>query len=99
MATDTTIDVAISAAPMVRLCARRAEAFPVAVPPEAAERQKRQKRQKRRCRRARMEAWSGREGVALRLPPSRLALDPALPRSLRLKRPHRHCHPPVNVTL
>ncbi|WP_075223168.1 baseplate multidomain protein megatron [Acuticoccus yangtzensis] len=44
------------------------EAFPMAVPPEEAE---------RRCRRALMEAWTGREGLVLRLPPSRLALDPA----------------------
>ena len=44
------------------------EAFPMAVPPEEAE---------RRCRRALMEAWTGREGIVLRLPPSRLALDPA----------------------
>jgi hypothetical protein len=44
------------------------EAFPIAVPPEEAE---------RRCRRALMEAWVGRETAAFRLPPSRLALDPA----------------------
>ena len=31
----------------------------------------------RRCRRALMEAWTGRESAAFRLPPSRLALDPA----------------------
>lgn len=43
------------------------EAFPMAVPPEEAE---------RRCRRALMEAWVGRESAVLRLPPSRLALDP-----------------------
>ena len=43
------------------------EAFPMAVPPEEAE---------RRCRRALMEAWVGREGAVFRLPPSRLALDP-----------------------
>ncbi|SLN61533.1 hypothetical protein ROG8370_02834 [Roseovarius gaetbuli] len=43
------------------------EAFPIAVPPEEAE---------RRCRRALMEAWVGREGAAFRLPPSQLALDP-----------------------
>jgi hypothetical protein len=41
------------------------ESFPMAVPPEEAE---------RRCRR---EAWTGRETAAFRLPPSRLALDPA----------------------
>ncbi|MEF2553583.1 phage tail tube protein [Aurantimonas sp. A2-1-M11] len=44
------------------------ESFPVAVPPEEAE---------RRCRRALMEAWVGRETAAFRLPPSQLALDPA----------------------
>jgi hypothetical protein len=43
------------------------ETFPVAVPPEEAE---------RRCRRALMEAWTGRETASFRLPPSRLALDP-----------------------
>ncbi|MCT8999715.1 baseplate multidomain protein megatron [Chelativorans intermedius] len=44
------------------------ETFPMAVPPEEAE---------RRCRRALMEAWTGRESAVFRLPPSRLALDPA----------------------
>jgi len=44
-----------------------AEAFPIALPPEEAE---------RRCRRALMEAWVGRESAAFRLPPSRLAIDP-----------------------
>jgi GTA TIM-barrel-like domain/Putative phage tail protein len=43
------------------------EAFPMAVPPEEAE---------RRCRRALMEAWVGRESAVFRLPPSCLALDP-----------------------
>ncbi|RHZ92684.1 hypothetical protein D1114_16965 [Cereibacter sphaeroides] len=43
------------------------ESFPMAIPPEEAE---------RRCRRALMEAWIGRESATLRLPPSRLALDP-----------------------
>jgi hypothetical protein len=43
------------------------ESFPMAVPPEEAE---------RRCRRALMEAWVGRESAVFRLPPSRLALDP-----------------------
>ncbi|RDC68499.1 hypothetical protein DLJ49_19890 [Rhodovulum sp. 12E13] len=43
------------------------ESFPMAVPPEEAE---------RRCRRALMEAWTGRESAVFRLPPSRLALDP-----------------------
>jgi len=40
----------------------------MAIPPEEAE---------RRCRRALMEAWIGRETASFRLPPSRLALDPA----------------------
>ena len=44
------------------------ESFPMAVPPEEAE---------RRCRRALMESWTGRESAVFRLPPSRLALDPA----------------------
>ena len=44
------------------------ESFPMAVPHEEAE---------RRCRRALMEAWTGRESAVFRLPPSRLALDPA----------------------
>lgn len=44
------------------------ESFPMAVPPEEAE---------RRCRRALMEAWTGRESAVFRLSPSRLALDPA----------------------
>ena len=43
------------------------ESFPMAVPPEEAE---------RRCRRALMEAWVGRETAVFKLPPSRLALDP-----------------------
>ena len=43
------------------------DSFPVAVPPEEAD---------RRCRRALMEAWIGRETATFRLPPSRLALDP-----------------------
>ncbi len=43
------------------------EAFPMAVPPEEAE---------RRCRRAPMETWVGRESAVSKLPPSRLALDP-----------------------
>ena len=37
------------------------------MPPEEAE---------RRCRRALVEAWTGRESLSFRLPPSRLALDP-----------------------
>ncbi|MDO5757951.1 MAG: glycoside hydrolase TIM-barrel-like domain-containing protein [Rhodobacterales bacterium] len=44
------------------------ESFPMAVPPEEAE---------RRCRRALMEAWTGRETAAFRLPPSWLRFDPA----------------------
>jgi hypothetical protein len=44
-----------------------AETFAIAVPPEEAE---------RRCRRALVEAWTGRESLSFRLPPSRLALDP-----------------------
>ncbi|PTV93697.1 putative tail protein [Rhodobacter aestuarii] len=44
------------------------ESFPIAIPPEEAE---------RRCRRALMEAWIGRESATVRLPPSMLALDPA----------------------
>jgi len=43
------------------------ESFPMAIPPEEAE---------RRCRRALMEAWVGRERAVFRLPPSRLTLDP-----------------------
>lgn len=43
------------------------DSFAVAVPPEEAD---------RRCRRALMEAWTGRETGAFRLPPSRLTLDP-----------------------
>ena len=43
------------------------DSFPMAVPPEEAD---------RRCRRALMEAWIGRETAAFRLPPSMLALDP-----------------------
>ncbi|MCH8518120.1 MAG: phage tail protein, partial [Cyclobacteriaceae bacterium] len=44
------------------------ESFPMAVAPEEAE---------RRCRRTLMDAWTGRETAVFRLPPSRLALDPA----------------------
>ena len=44
------------------------ESLPMAVPPEEAE---------RRCRRALQEAWAGRESAIFRLPPSKLALDPA----------------------
>ena len=44
------------------------DSFPMAVPPEEAD---------RRCRRALMEAWVGRETGSFSLPPSRLALDPA----------------------
>lgn len=45
-----------------------AVSFPVAVPPEEAE---------RRARRALQETWVSREGATFRLPPSRIALDPA----------------------
>ncbi len=44
------------------------ESFPLAVPPEEAE---------RRCWSALVEVWVVRESAAFRLPPSRLALDPA----------------------
>ncbi|PPB79751.1 putative tail protein [Albidovulum inexpectatum] len=44
------------------------ETHPVAVPPEEAE---------KRVRRALAETWIGRETATLRLPPSRLAVDPA----------------------
>ena len=44
------------------------ESFPIAVPPEEAE---------RRCHRALMEGWTARETAAFQLPPSRLALDPS----------------------
>jgi hypothetical protein len=43
------------------------DSFPLAVPPEDAE---------RRCRRALVEVWAGRESASFRLPPSQLALDP-----------------------
>ena len=43
------------------------ESFPLAVPPEEAE---------RRCRRALFEAWVGIEAFAATLPPSLLRLDP-----------------------
>jgi len=43
------------------------DSFPLAVPPEEAE---------RRCRRALVEVWAGRETASFRLPPSQLALDP-----------------------
>lgn len=66
---DEDYDSALVEARRVTVTAARitAEAFPLAVPPEEAE---------RRCRRALMEAWTGRESAAFRLPPSRLALDP-----------------------
>ena len=66
---DEDYDSALVEARRVTVTAARitAEAFPMAVPPEEAE---------RRCRRALMEAWTGRESAAFRLPPSRLALDP-----------------------
>lgn len=66
---DEDYDTALVEARRVTVTAARitAEAFPMAVPPEETE---------RRCRRALMEAWTGRESAAFRLPPSRLALDP-----------------------
>ncbi len=66
---DEDYDSALVEARRVTVTAARvtAEAFPMAVPPEEAE---------RRCRRALMEAWTGRESATFRLPPSRLALDP-----------------------
>jgi hypothetical protein len=66
---DEDYDSALVEARRITVAASRiaSEAFPVAVPPEEAE---------RRCRRALMEAWTGRETAAFRLPPSRLALDP-----------------------
>lgn len=67
---DEDYDAALVEARRITVEASRisAETFPFAVPPEEAE---------RRCRRALMEAWTGRESVVFRLPPSRLALDPA----------------------
>lgn len=67
---DEDYDAALVEARRVTVNATRiaSESFPVAVPPEEAE---------RRCRRALMEAWIGRETAAFRLAPSRLALDPA----------------------
>ncbi len=66
---DEDYDPAVVEARRITVAASRvaSETFPVAVPPEEAE---------RRCRRALMEAWTGRESAAFRLPPSRLALDP-----------------------
>lgn len=67
---DEDYDAALVEARRITVDATRiaSESFPMAVPPEEAE---------RRCRRALMEAWTGRETAAFRLPPSRLALDPA----------------------
>ena len=67
---DEDYDVALVEARRITVDTNRiaSESFPMAVPPEEAE---------RRCRRALMEAWVGRETAAFRLPPSRLALDPA----------------------
>lgn len=66
---DEDYDAAVVEAQRITTDATRvlAEAFPMAVPPEEAE---------RRARRALMEAWLGRETAAFRLPPSRLVLDP-----------------------
>src|SRR5690606_25336556 len=67
---DEDYDAAVVEARRITVEASRisAETFPFAVPPEEAE---------RRCRRALMEAWTGRENAIFRVPPSRLALDPA----------------------
>ena len=67
---DEEYDAALVEARRITVDAARiaSESFPMAVPPEEAE---------RRCRRALMEAWTGRETASFRLPPSRLALDPA----------------------
>jgi hypothetical protein len=67
---DDEYDPAVVEARRITVHAARvaSEAFPIAVPPEEAE---------RRVRRALMEAWTGRETAAFALPPSRLALDPA----------------------
>lgn len=67
---DEDYDAAVVEARRITVEASRisSETFPFAVPPEEAQ---------RRCRRALMEAWTGREGAIFRLPPSRLALDPA----------------------
>ncbi|MDA3888201.1 MAG: glycoside hydrolase TIM-barrel-like domain-containing protein [Allgaiera sp.] len=67
---DEDYDAALVAARRITVDTTRiaSESFPMAVPPEEAE---------RRCRRALMEAWTGRETATFRLPPSRLALDPA----------------------
>ncbi len=44
------------------------EGFPLAVSLEEAD---------QRCRRTLMESWVGRETLTVKLPPSRLSLDPA----------------------
>ena len=66
---DEDYDAAVVEARRITVEASRvsAEAFPIALPPEEAE---------RRCRRALMEAWVGRESASFRLLPSRLAIDP-----------------------
>jgi len=66
---DEDYDAVIVEAQRITVTATRvvSESFPLAVPPEEAERQ---------CRRALMEAWVGREAAVFKLPPSRLALDP-----------------------
>ena len=66
---DEDYDAALVEARRITVEASRvsAESFPLAVPPEEAE---------RRCRRALMEAWVGRESAAFRLPASHLAIDP-----------------------
>jgi hypothetical protein len=67
---DEDYDAAVIEARRIMVASSRlaSESFPVAIPPEEAE---------RRCRRALMEAWTGREGIVLLLPPSRLPLDAA----------------------
>ena len=67
---DEDYDAAIVEARRITVEASRvsSETFPFAVPLEEAE---------RRCRRVLMEAWTGRESAVFRLPPSRLAIDPA----------------------
>mgnify|MGYP002682374094 CR=1 FL=1 len=68
------------------------ESFPMAIPPEEAE---------RRCRRALMEAWIGRESATFRLPPSRISLDPADVRArlLDVFARHRNIMPHLHLSL
>ena len=66
---DADYDAVLVEAQRITVSATRvaSDSFPMAVPPEEAE---------RRCRRALMEVWVGRESAVFKLPPSRLALDP-----------------------